>query len=280
MNVSTDSTIQTTSMYDYINGIVMNPSAFVIIVIVVVVFVVIFASLGKSSEGIDDSDGTNIFGPLMIIVLIIAIILGGLNYYYGSNVSASLNNLFSGTPNVNVTVDQTHGQGAPSAAPAPTPAPKPSNQVFNIPGNYYGYEEAQTLCTAYGARLASYDEIENAYQDGAEWCNYGWTDGQMALFPTQKKTFDNLQTIKGHEHDCGRPGINGGYMANPKLQFGVNCFGKKPKITPEEETIMANTTAYPKTEHDLLMEKRVAFWKTKLNEILVSPFNYNTWSRF
>ena len=277
MNVSTDSTIQTTSMYDYINGIVMNPSAFVIIVIVVVVFIVIFASLGKSPEE-TNSEGTNIFGVLMIGTLIIAIILGGLNYYYGSSVTASLNNLFSGTPNVNVTVDQTHGQGAPSTAPAP--APKPSNQVFNIPGNYYGYEEAQTLCTAYGARLASYDEIENAYQDGAEWCNYGWTDGQMALFPTQKKTFDNLQTIKGHEHDCGRPGINGGYMANPKLQFGVNCFGKKPKITPEEETIMEHATAYPKTEHDLLMEKRVAFWKTKLNEILVSPFNYDTWSRF
>jgi hypothetical protein len=31
----------------------------------------------------------------------------------------------------------------------------------------------------------------------------------MALFPTQKETWDKLQKIKGHEHDCGRPGING-----------------------------------------------------------------------
>jgi hypothetical protein len=37
-----------------------------------------------------------------------------------------------------------------------------------------------------------------------------------------------LQGIKGHEHDCGRPGINGGYFDNPEMRFGVNCFGAKP----------------------------------------------------
>ena len=42
---------------------------------------------------------------------------------------------------------------------------------------------------------------------------------QMALYPTQKKTYNKLQTIKGHEHDCGRPGINGGYIANPKCEI-------------------------------------------------------------
>jgi hypothetical protein len=38
-------------------------------------------------------------------------------------------------------------------------------------------------------------------------------------------------------------------------------------------------TAYPKTEKDILFEKRVDYWKTKINDILVSPFNYNTWSK-
>ena len=100
----------------------------------------------------------------------------------------------------------------------------------------------------------------------------------MALFPTQQATFDNLQKIKGHENDCGRPGVNGGYMVNPNLRFGVNCYGNKPKITSEEEDLMQYTTPYPETAEDIAFQKRVEFWKNKVSDILVSPFNYNTWS--
>ena len=39
--------------------------------------------------------------------------------------------------------------------------------------NYYDYENAKALCKAYGAELATYDQIEKAYNSGAEWCNYG-----------------------------------------------------------------------------------------------------------
>ena len=152
-------------------------------------------------------------------------------------------------------------------------------QVFNIPGNTLGYNDAKALCSAYGSRLATYQELEKSYESGAEWCNYGWSENQMALFPVQQKTYDTLQKIPGHENDCGRPGINGGYIANPAVQFGVNCFGHKPKMTEEEETLMASTTPYPKTEKDIAMEHRVDYWKNKLNEVLVSPFNYTTWSK-
>ena len=34
----------------------------------------------------------------------------------------------------------------------------------------------------------------------------------MALFPTQYKSWKKLQKQKGRENDCGRPGINGGYI--------------------------------------------------------------------
>ena len=101
----------------------------------------------------------------------------------------------------------------------------------------------------------------------------------MALFPTQKNTFNELQKIKGHEHDCGRPGVNGGYIGNPNVKFGVNCFGYKPSITSEEEEMMQNTSPYPKTEKDILLEKKVDYWKNKIDDILVSPFNYNSWSK-
>ena len=101
----------------------------------------------------------------------------------------------------------------------------------------------------------------------------------MALFPTQQKTFDKLQKIEGHENDCGRPGINGGYIANPAVRFGVNCYGYKPRMTETEKELMATEPIYPQTMKDLAMEKRVNYWKDRLSEILVSPFNHNSWSK-
>ena len=42
---------------------------------------------------------------------------------------------------------------------------------------------------------------------------------------------------------------------------------------------MENTTPYPLTEKDIMMEKKVEYWKQKLPDILVSPFNYNNWTK-
>ena len=35
-----------------------------------------------------------------------------------------------------------------------------------------------------------------------------------------------MQKIEGHEHDCGRPGVNGGYIANPNVNFSRNIVSK------------------------------------------------------
>ena len=102
-------------------------------------------------------------------------------------------------------------------------------EVFHIKGNKYTYDEADALCRAYGAELADYKQVEDAYNAGGEWCSYGWSKNQHALFPTQMSTWKKLQDTKGHENDCGRPGVNGGYIENPNVRFGVNCFGKKEK---------------------------------------------------
>ena len=48
-------------------------------------------------------------------------------------------------------------------------------------------------------------------------------------------------------------------------------------VTSEEDELMKTATPYPETEKDLAFQKRVDFWKNKVDEILVSPFNYNTW---
>ena len=267
--------------YDYINNLLSNPSLVIILVIVIIIYIIIFLSLGSSNEsstvGSEDvsNSSSNILYIIIIAFFIILIIINGIQYFFGIDIVAKLKNLFTGNPEIDIKVDTSRLEAA--KAPIPEILIKP--QVFNIPGNNYGYSDAKALCTAYGARLANYKEIEDSYKNGGEWCNYGWSDGQMALFPTQEKTYDELQKIKGHENDCGRPGVNGGYIANPKIKFGVNCYGFKPRMNSVEEELMANDPIYPKTLKDISMEKRVDYWKNKLSEILVSPFNHDTWSR-
>ena len=279
MEVNTTSTIDPVNMYNSVNSFFLNPIVFFIIFIVVILYLVIFSSLGNKQEtsvGQDSSPnnkfGLGILGVIVIALLIVLVAINAFQYFFNINITASLNNLFTSKPEVDIVVDQENIQETPSV-----PEIKFRKQVFNIPGNYYGYDDAKALCSAYGADLATYQQVENAYKNGAEWCNYGWSDGQMALFPTQQQTFNNLQTIPGHEHDCGRPGINGGYIANSNVKFGVNCYGNKPKITQEEEELMKTSSPYPQTMQDVEFQKKVDYWKNKINEVLVSPFNYNMW---
>ena len=152
-------------------------------------------------------------------------------------------------------------------------------EVFHVPGNKYSYKDSKAICKAYGSRLATYDEVENSYNKGGEWCSYGWSDNQLALFPTQKDTYNKLQEKKGHEHDCGRPGVNGGYIDNDKVKFGVNCFGYKPKIRDIDKPLLNKEYLYPKTEKEHEFEREVDKWRNNIPEMLVSPFNNNKWSK-
>jgi len=276
-----------TDMYSFINGLLSNPSVIIILVVVILIYVLIFMYLGESGSSGSESAFSPISSPaadsgsnsssktisiMVVAIFIILVIINGLQYFFGVDIVASLKNILTGKPEVDITVDT-------SRVDTVVPEIMIKPQVFNIPENTYVYADAKALCTAYGSRLATYKEVEDAYNKGAEWCNYGWSDGQMALFPTQQKTFDELQKIEGHENDCGRPGINGGYIQNPAIRFGVNCYGNKPRMTPEEEDLMATQPIYPKTEKDIAMENRVNYWKDKLTEVLVSPFNHDTWSK-
>jgi hypothetical protein len=279
--VNTTSTTDPVNMYNYLNNYILNPMVFIIILLIVVTYYVFSSSLGSGSSGGpvapglgNGDDGSTVMGIIIVAILVVLIIVNAFQYFFSINVTAYIQDLFSPTTKVDIVVDQS------TYKPTTVPEIKFKKQVFNIPGNYYNYENAKALCQAYGADLATYDQIEKAYGSGAEWCNYGWSDNQLALFPTQKKTYDRLQTIPGHENDCGRPGVNGGFIANPNIKFGVNCYGNKPKITSEEEELMKTSSPYPETAKDLAFQKRVDFWKNKVDEILVSPFNYNTWGSF
>jgi hypothetical protein len=277
--VNTTSTTDPVNMYNYLNSYILNPMVFIIILLILVAYYVFSSSLGSDSSGAPglgngDDVGSTVMGIIIVAILVVLIIVNAFQYFFSISVTAYIQDLFSPTTKVDIVVDQSTYQ------PTSVPEIKFKKQVFNIPGNYYDYDNAKAVCQAYGANLATYDQIEKAYGSGAEWCNYGWSADQLALFPTQKKTYDRLQTIPGHENDCGRTGVNGGYIANPNVKFGINCYGNKPKITSEEDELMKTATPYPETAKDLAFQKRIDFWKNKVDEILVSPFNYNTWGSF
>ena len=100
----------------------------------------------------------------------------------------------------------------------------------------------------------------------------------MALYPTQKDTYKKLKEIDGHEHDCGRAGINGGYIKNPNVRFGANCFGNKPKASEKELKYMKDTEIIPTSYKDKQFEKKVDYYKKNIKKIMVAPFNKNKWS--
>jgi len=246
-------------------------------VAITILYYVLFSSLGKGGgEGGSPTTGVETPGKrtLEIIlwsIFIVLIIINGFQYFFNVNFTASIKDIFTDKPKIDLTIQQ-----PPSEDTVPTL--KLKKEVYNIPSNNYTYDDAKVICKAYGAKLASYDDIEKAYSKGAEWCNYGWSDGQMALFPTQKKTWDKLQSIEGHENDCGRPGINGGKINNPNARFGVNCYGFKPIITSAEQDIMKSSPIYPVSMKDKELQDKLDYWKKRIPEILLSPFNKNSWS--
>ena len=157
------------------------------------------------------------------------------------------------------------------------------DEVFNISNNLFTFDDADKVCKSFDARLATYDEIEDAYTHGAEWSSYGWSAGQHAYFPTQKDTWNKLQTVKGHEHDLGRPGVNGGYFKNPNIRFGVNCYGVKPAMSDAEKKLMDSRkeNIYPKTDVDILLDKKVKFFQEHKDKLLViNGYNNDKWSKY
>lgn len=260
--------------FDQFNNYGKNPVVLMSLFVIIILYYIFFFSLGaKVEERTTTKDSYMVFLEVLLWgVFLTLLLLNGMQYFFNVNVTAEIKNLFTDQPEVDITVENTQG------SEPPIPEIREQKQLFHIPDNKYTYEDSKALCQAYGARLANYNEMEEAYKKGGEWCSYGWSKDQMALYPTQKKTWEHLQKIKGHEHDCGRPGINGGYIANPNVRFGVNCFGYKPDINSREADLLQEGQIYPKTMKDINFQKRIEYWKTKISDILVSPFNHDVWS--
>jgi hypothetical protein len=95
------------------------------------------------------------------------------------------------------------------------------------------------------------------------------------LFPSQKEYINQLKQFPGHERDCGRIGVNGGYVRNKYAKFGVNCYGKKPYATDKDREYLTKYKLSGSVPDDLLKKLR----KEKEKDFLVTPFNKEKWSQ-
>jgi hypothetical protein len=260
----------------------------VILILCVVIFMGYFVvnALAGGGGSENDTRESTLFADISILevflwaIFIIIVLLNGFQYFFNTNITTEISNLLSTKPQI--TISQTVPGEEPAGADLGAgPSLKMKKQVFHIPANVYDYDNAKALCQAYGAELANIDQMEEAHKSGAEWCSYGWSDNQMILYPTQKSTWEELQksTDPAKKNSCGRPGINGGYIDNPSMKVGVNCYGPKPEMNAASSKLMASIQNYEAGKMlDPLHEARVQQMKDKINDVIIAPFNKGAWS--
>lgn len=193
-----------------------------------------------------------------ILFLCFLCIIGviGTQYFLGVELTTTLSSLFS-KPEVDVDIVNDADHDNHDNGNNNDKHKKP--EAYHINGQF-NYSMARSICKAYDATLATLSQIKDSYQKGGEWCDYGWSEDGMVLYPTQESSWKKYQD--GKKDQCGIPGINGGYNHRVNQRLGVNCYGVKPDgkmplyVSPVEKK-----TTIPK-------------------QGTVSPFNYTAWSQF
>jgi hypothetical protein len=219
--------------------------------------------------------------PLLVFIILVCI-FSGIFYVYNDELGKSYTNILNkiklafgydtpATPQPNLDTDQNTGI-------IEKILPVSNKEVFNVSSNDYTYYDAEPLCRALGAELATYDQVKTAWENGADWCNYGWVKGQVAVYPTQRESWEKLQGGPDEEKEaCGIPGINGGFFDNPEMKFGVTCYGDKPAQSANDQRILMQNGVIPRTTEMLKVDERVQDFKNQLGTIGLLPFNNKNW---
>ena len=86
-------------------------------------------------------------------------------------------------------------------------------QVYHVFQNAYTFKEAQEECAKRAGSLANPNQLQNAYDAGANWCNWGWaTDGDAYMPNRDPKCNKNIGLINAKQVD-------------KSMKLGVNCYG-------------------------------------------------------
>ena len=247
----------------------VEPMLLIGTIALIIVYYYIFSSLGNNEDG--SSSSFKVFIEITLwLLFIVLLLLNGVSYIFGIDLIQTFKVWFGlSADNETIGLDEDDKAGIKIML---------KEQVFHLSDNKYTYDDAKAICNAYDARLATHEDMTKAYDNGADWCTYGWSADKMALFPTQKAKWDKLQKLKGHEQDCGLPGVNGGYISDDKVTYGVNCYGPKPSITESEAARMRQKPFYRKNMKELKFDDKVNYWRSKLSQIELAPFNHDNWS--
>lgn len=266
--------------YDYTGNTVLNSGAFFVFlaIFVIVIYLTLFMSSSSTTTAMAQPEvsSSSSFETVLLVIFIGLVAMNMLKYFFNIDIKASLVDVFSKEPELDIEINKLDNSLLGDTI-LPSDKMTEEDEVFHISDNVYTYEDAKGICGAFGGRLANYFDIEKAYEKGGEWCSYGWSDDQMVFFPTQKTTYERLKK-QGRQNDCGRTGINGGFIGNPNARFGVNCVGKKPKITPEKQDLLYEIQNAPQTMSDVIDQKSLNFWREKKDDMDVAPFNSNKWN--
>ena len=156
---------------NFFNDIGSNPFVIVVLAVIIGIYYLIFALLGNSSGNSNNGSSIVFVEALLWGVFIILILVNGITYFFNIDVSSSIENIFSDTPEISVRVNNRVGDigsnintnnrdntGDNTGNNTDVRFMK-GNEVFNIPGNHYSYLDAEALCRAFDGELATYGQI-------------------------------------------------------------------------------------------------------------------------
>ena len=254
--------------FNKLNDFGSNPFVLVVLIFIILIYYILFAFLGGSRDSDDgiQSGGFVFIEALLWGLFILLVFVNGISYFFNINIVTELKNVFGKEPEIEIksTID------VPDIC-------MNFQETYHVPGNRFTYHDAKAVCNAFDGEMATYEQINTSQKKGASWCSYGWAKDQLGLYPTSQSDWKKLQEKEGHEYDCGLPGVNGGYVSNPHTRLGANCYGHKPKISDLEAEYLSDKTLYPKTRKELLFDERVQYWKNRVGNVLISPFNNSKW---
>ena len=78
--------------------------------------------------------------------------------------------------------------------------------------------------------------------------------------------------------NCGKPGINGGYFDNPKLRFGINCYGIKPEGMSKSYPKGVNKDGSSSSESEEDVPKKD--WSKIHKDLQISGWDNYKWSNY
>ena len=93
---------------NYLNDAATNPMVIIVLAIVIIGYYALFAGLGVAkgqSSGSEAGSGIVFLEVLLWGVFILLVLMNGMQYIFNTDITASIKNIFSGEPEIDIIVD-------------------------------------------------------------------------------------------------------------------------------------------------------------------------------